>query len=99
MSNIKTVHVMISGHVQHVWYRGWAIKQARFFGLDGWVRNRLGGKVEAVFHGPNEKIEQMLLACQDGPEAAKVDEVSIARIEAGDPLKLAGQGFQRWATV
>ena len=45
------VHVMITGRVQGVWYRGWTIQEASLRGLTGWVRNRGSGCVEALFQG------------------------------------------------
>jgi acylphosphatase len=44
-------HVMILGRVQGVGYRYWAGQQASLLGLEGWVRNRRDGSVEAVFAG------------------------------------------------
>ncbi|MEP6146460.1 MAG: acylphosphatase, partial [Nisaea sp.] len=43
-----TIRVVISGRVQGVWYRGWTVSEASAAGLDGWVRNRSDGTVEAV---------------------------------------------------
>lgn len=72
MSNRKTVHVRIEGRVQGVWYRGWTVDQATARGLDGWVRNLADGAVEAVFSGPENMVDDMLVACHDGPPAARV---------------------------
>jgi acylphosphatase len=99
MTKRYTVHVMITGRVQHVWYRGWTVEQANLAGLDGWVRNRLGGKVEATFCGSKNQIETMLAMCWDGPRAAVVDQVTVLKEHEGDPHLLAGQGFQKWGTV
>lgn len=67
--------VLISGHVQGVWYRGWTVQQAQTLNLSGWVRNLSDGRVEAVFHGPADRVEQMIEACRQGPPAARVREV------------------------
>jgi len=77
MSDLKTVRVEIFGHVQGVWFRGWTMKEATAFGLDGWVRNRADGHVEAVFHGPAATVDAMLAACRHGPPAARVTDVAI----------------------
>jgi len=72
----RAVRVLITGRVQGVWYRGWTCDQARALGLDGWVRNRADGRVEAAFAGEAEAVERMLLACREGPPLARVTEVT-----------------------
>lgn len=72
---IKTVAVRIQGRVQGVWYRGWTVEEAKRRGLDGWVRNRSDGSVEALFSGPKNAVNGMLDACWQGPPAAKVSTV------------------------
>lgn len=69
------VRVRIEGRVQGVWYRGWTVEQASGRGLDGWVRNRPDGSVEALFAGPRSLVEAMVAACSSGPPAAKVRDV------------------------
>ena len=89
----KAVRVRITGRVQGVWFRGWAVDQARALGLDGWVRNRRDGSVEAVFSGSGAAVEEMLRRCRQGPSAAHVEEVH-ANPEA-DPVPL---GFRQAPT-
>ena len=48
------------------------IKRARELGLQGWVRNRRDGAVEAVFAGPGEAVAKMIEACRQGPYGAHV---------------------------
>jgi acylphosphatase len=67
--------VEIRGRVQGVWYRGWTVEQATMRGLRGWVRNRRDSSVEALFIGPEDKVSAMIVACLDGPPAARVDSV------------------------
>lgn len=95
MSDVtRTVHVLISGRVQGVWFRGWTEREARALGLDGWVRNRRDGMVEAVFSGPAGQVQRMLDACAEGPSAARVADVEIVE-EGGD----ASPGFAVRPTV
>ncbi|MGM4892424.1 acylphosphatase [Tardiphaga sp. 709] len=68
-------HVMILGRVQGVGYRYWTGQQASLLGLEGWVRNRRDGSVEAVFAGPADIVTDMIEACRRGPTAARVDSV------------------------
>ena len=81
----RTVHVIIQGRVQGVWYRGWTQDRAQELGLDGWVRNRSDRSVEAVFSGAYEAVETMLALCREGPPAARVDQVRIIQDGGGVP--------------
>ena len=94
MADRKIVHVMISGTVQGVWYRAWTAEQAARRGLDGWVRNRRAGEVEAVFAGPTAKVDEMIAACHEGPPAARVVDVHVAQ-GTDDP----GTGFRKLPTA
>lgn len=69
---MKRVRVIIHGKVQGVWFRGWTVDQARERGLDGWVRNRRDGTVEAVFAGEDILVDDMVQACWEGPGPANV---------------------------
>ena len=60
-------HLFISGWVQRVGFRYWTRSQASKLGLTGWVRNLPNGKVEAVFQGPKERVEEMVEKCRKGP--------------------------------
>ena len=74
----KTVRVRITGRVQGVWFRGWTVGRATELKLDGWVRNRRDGSVEAVFSGAADAVDTMIGRCRIGPPAAAVDQVSVA---------------------
>ncbi|MCA6109640.1 acylphosphatase [Bradyrhizobium cenepequi] len=93
-------HVVIRGRVQGVGYRAWVEHQASLRQLEGWVRNRRDGSVEAVFAGPEAVVSEIIAACRRGPSAARVDAVQD---EAGrsDLLNLreAGEGFSVLATA
>lgn len=73
----RSVRVVLKGRVQGVWFRAWTQQEAEALGLDGWVRNRADGSVEANFAGPNTAVEQMLSLCREGPSAARVDDMSV----------------------
>lgn len=84
-------HVMIRGRVQGVGYRAWTERQALARGLEGWVRNRRDGSVEAAFSGPDEIVDAMLEACRRGPASARVDAIDDVT-SAGDALALRRPG-------
>ena len=71
------VRVLITGRVQGVWFRGWTVAEAGALGLDGWVRNRADGSVEALFHGPADAVDTMVGRCRRGPPAATVGGVTV----------------------
>ncbi|UFX42404.1 acylphosphatase [Bradyrhizobium sp. 41S5] len=90
-------HVTISGRVQGVGYRAWVDEQANSRGLEGWVRNRRDGSVEAVFAGPEAVVADMIAACWRGPSSALVDSVQ-AGAGSSDLLNLRGAG-ERFALL
>ena len=94
MADRKIVHVLISGTVQGVWFRAWTMQEAQARRLDGWVRNRRSGEVEAVFAGPAARVDDMVAACRRGPPAAEVADVSVTQ-SADDP----GTGFRKLPTA
>ena len=93
-------HVTIRGRVQGVGYRAWVEHEASARGLEGWVRNRRDGSVEALFAGPADVVAAMIAACRRGPSSARVDAVQE---EAGHPdalnLRRAGERFSVLPTI
>lgn len=79
---LKAVRVKIKGRVQGVWFRAWTEGEARKLALEGWVRNRRDGTVEALFHGPSDAVDRMVTACRTGPPAARVEDVAVLDTEA-----------------
>lgn len=73
----------IRGRVQGVWYRDWMTGEATALGIDGWVRNRADGTVEAVIAGEEDRVEALVAACRKGPPAARVE--GIESEPAADP--------------
>ena len=66
-------HVVIRGRVQGVGYRLWTEVTALERGIEGWVRNRGDGSVEAVFGGPEGDVAAMIAQCRRGPPGAWVE--------------------------
>ena len=81
---IATRRILVSGKVQGVFYRGWTEMTARTLGLSGWVRNLRSGDVEILASGPDEKVEQLVRLCHQGPPAAEVQTVRVEEVE-GQP--------------
>ena len=93
---IRTVTVRIEGRVQGVYYRAWTYETATSLGLDGWVRNREDGSVEAVFSGPPDVVAEMLERCKDGPPDARVIAVIVTDEGGAPPTGFTVLATDRW---
>ncbi len=80
MFHERIIRVRITGKVQGVWFRAWTREEARDLGLDGWVRNRLDGSVEAVLAGESTDIDTMLRLLESGPPMASVEKVAYETV-------------------
>ena len=85
----------ITGRVQGVGYRDWAVATGQRLGLSGWVRNRTDGSVEALVIGEDEVVGRMIEACRRGPALARVDAVDIEPVD----LDVLPTGFTRQPTA
>jgi len=70
-------HVWIQGRVQGVNFRNAAKQVADQLHLTGWVKNLPDGRVEAVFEGAGDALEQVLTWCRHGPPASRVEELQV----------------------
>jgi acylphosphatase len=96
----KLVHLTIKGIVQGVGYRAFAADEAEQLGLEGWVRNRRDGSVEAVAFGETAKIERLISVFRSGPPSARVASVDVTDAEPSAlGLRPAGQKFAMLSTV
>jgi len=75
-----TRHLLIRGHVQGVGYR-WSLVQAALQrGVQGWVRNRRDGSVEALATGPADAVQSLIDWARHGPPQARVDAVDVGTV-------------------
>ncbi|MBN1896892.1 MAG: acylphosphatase [Candidatus Aenigmarchaeota archaeon] len=70
-------HLLISGSVQGVGFRSAVHDMARELNVNGWVRNREDGKVEAVFEGSRFSVLEIVDFCRKGPACAEVDDIEV----------------------
>jgi acylphosphatase len=70
--------VVVSGSVQQVGFRMACTRRAIELGLTGSVRNLDDGTVQAVFQGPQVKVDQMISWCRTGPRLATVRSVDVS---------------------
>jgi acylphosphatase len=72
-----TAHVFISGFVQGVGFRRFVRHHALKLGLTGWVKNLSDNRVEAVFQGAKEQLEEMISICEKGAFLSEVKDVVV----------------------
>jgi acylphosphatase len=65
----------ISGRVQRVGFRWFAIEAAGREGVTGWVQNLPDGRVEVLVEGEAEAVDRFERAVRRGPSSSRVDEV------------------------
>jgi acylphosphatase len=74
---VSRARVRVRGRVQGVFFRAETRARAESLGVSGWVRNAADGSVEAVFEGPDERVESLVDWCHRGPTGAEVGEVDV----------------------
>jgi acylphosphatase len=78
---MPTVHLIIKGKVQGVFYRATARDEAEKLGLTGWIKNTSEGNVEVVVNGSQEHIDRYIAWCWKGPSRAKVESVEVKDLQ------------------
>ena len=91
---IVTVKVSITGRVQGVGFRESMRAAAQALEINGWVRNRDDGSVEAIMQGDEFAIEQLIAWCHNGPPGANVKFVTADVVESSETFI----AFTRWPT-
>ena len=79
--DITSLRVHVHGIVQGVGFRDFLMAAAQHQKLDGWVRNRADGSVEALVSGPTKAVENFVSFATKGPAGAKVSAVDLHNSE------------------
>lgn len=79
--DITSLRVHVHGFVQGVGFRDFLMVSAQTHRLDGWVRNRADGSVEALVSGPTKAVELFVSHATKGPHGAKVSAVDLHNSE------------------
>lgn len=87
--------LVVTGRVQNVFYRDWLVERATALGLDGWVRNRADGSVEAVVEGAAEMVDTLVAQAREGSPASRVADVAVRDDAPVETLV----GFVKRATI
>ena len=89
---IITVKLEITGRVQGVGFRESLRAVAQALEVNGWVRNRDDGTVEAILQGLESDVERMIAWCHNGPPGANVKYVNATMVDGGETFI----AFTRW---
>ena len=74
-SQLRRVHLLITGYVQGVGFRYAAQRRAQALGLHGWVRNTSDGAVEAAIEGSGAAVDELVDWARSGPSGASVESI------------------------
>ncbi len=74
---VKSVQLNISGRVQGVGFRYYAVIKAKEFHISGYVRNMMDGSVFIEAEGEEQDLDHYILWCEKGPVSAHVDKLDI----------------------
>jgi len=88
--DLTHMRLRIEGSVQAVGFRNFITDTATRLSLDGWVRNRADGTVEALVSGPTKTVEELIGLAMKGPAGSRVTNVELHNAEAP-----AEKGFRR----
>ena len=78
--NVKA-HIIVSGRVQGVYFRGNTRKEAQKHDVSGWVQNLPNGRVEAILEGEKENVDKLIEIVKKGPSHAYVTNLEIEWLE------------------
>jgi acylphosphatase len=77
---MKTLHLLIKGKVQGVFFRAGAKEKALELNLQGWVKNTTDGNVEAMVTGEESALNAFVAWCHNGPSRAQVNAVEVTTV-------------------
>jgi acylphosphatase len=89
-STEKSMHArrfFVRGRVQGVGFRWFVEREAHMLGIAGWVRNNADGAVEVFAQGTSEQLASLRSRLQQGPRAARVDNVDESETHLSQDLK------------
>jgi acylphosphatase len=78
----RAVDVTVTGRVQGVSFRYYAVEQAQRLGITGWVRNEPDGSVALHAEGADEAVDALVEWCRAGPALARVRNVAVREAKA-----------------
>ncbi len=87
MTLIKTsIKITVTGRVQGVGFRRACLREARYRGITGFVKNKSDGSVYIEAEGNPEQLGELVKWCWKGPGFGRVEDVAV---EAGVPVNFS----------
>jgi len=81
VSEIRRIHVIVTGRVQGVGYRFFVQQVAATHHLSGFIKNQGDGSVLLEAQGPETAIHKFLEILKTGPRLARVESIAVNWIE------------------
>lgn len=76
----KSIYMILSGRVQGVGFRYFALHKAVELGISGWVSNTIDNKLEIEATGEPDKLEVFTDWMKTGPARAIIKTISVNEI-------------------
>ena len=78
MADLASIHVIVYGYVQGVFFRAFTSRQARELSLTGYVCNLPSRKaVEVQAEGERKQLEELIGHLRIGPPAAEIEKLKV----------------------
>jgi len=84
---MESLHILVFGTVQGVFFRSETKNLADQLGLVGWVKNNKDSSVEIIASGERKTLEKLLEWCYRGPVGAKVTEIEFSWVETKEKFE------------
>lgn len=89
-ADAERIDARVTGRVHGVGFRYFVLREAQALGLTGWVANVPDGSVRCVAEGPRDRLDDLVARLNEGPPAAIVRNVSVARMPSTGTLTTFG---------
>ena len=81
-ADVKARRFVVRGRVQGVGFRWFVERESHILGIAGWVRNNSDSSVEVLAQGTRDQLSGLRSRLQQGPRAARVDDVQESEAKA-----------------
>ncbi len=81
---MESYRFIVSGKVQHVYYRKSVAQALQRLGVQGYVRNRNDGTVEVVARLYDDQYDALVAALEAGSPLSRVDQIDATQLDTDD---------------